>query len=1029
MPKPIRLLCAAADREKIQAILDALKEKGIRFRESEAAPGRDEVVLAVLSGAFSRDGALPDRLLELLSVGAENVLPLQLEDTELPEAIKNALYSRNIIAAEGRDAALIAERIAAALPQRKSRLPLLLGLTALLLAVAAGLWFWRSRTTVAEESVPVMAGEPAPVEYVLPEGITPEELAAVRCVVIVGEHFKWYSNEERPPFASGGGSWPDMLFEVASSSYDERTDSEQWFWHEDGSQATLTPYDLRFLAAMPNLEELHMAAVEVKEAPDLSELSRLRVLWAYECRIDDLRWIADSGITKAQIRSDVDYSPLGASQTLREAIIDVMSEKGTDLSGFSPSRLEVFILNCRRGAENVDLSGLAKCGHLKMVGINSANVADLSFLAQKDSLRELRLDHLERLRDISAVGELKRLEALEILYCRRLEDYSPIAGCTSLRQIHLQCDENPDAVRDASFLADLPYLTDVGLYSCNLRDMDFLRGLADNAQRISFGFAGDIEDYSGLADVAKFDYLHINPRHRDVSAVLPWVKDASVQNLMLYDCHDVDLTQLPDVRNNLTIRYCDLADLRGLPELSLLRLELYGCQNLRSLAGVEAISTLGIGSLELEIVGCPRLTDFSALDGFTLRCLKLIGTYAVPDLSRFNPHTLRLENTMDLTDLGCLDGLDETRPVNLELVGLDGLRDLTPLRRLHGERLLVPPQVAEQAQELVDSGNFKRYEVAFPDGQWDPADERVSLLSLDELDTLPRALLRRVERLCLVGNTVVDLENGYIEEDWRPGKDKPVLLFCPWGNDNGTPIEYGEGISDLGVLRELTGLRELRLYDQPLTKLDGVQYLSSLDQLGVSCCTRLTDVSAAFACPQLRDLNLDSCPFTSIQGVQNLTALVTLNINNSKVTDLSPLAECDLSAAMAEGGLSLFANNLPVKDYSPLRSVGKFARLDLNDADCSVYVPVLEGVEIREFAACNSFVSKKNIDANALFSQFVQGHPQLEQLWIPWNTGITDLTPLLELESLEIVRVSHDMKKAIQSLEGQTLPFEWEIER
>lgn len=45
------------------------------------------------------------------------------------------------------------------------------------------------------------------------------------------------------------------------------------------------------------------------------------------------------------------------------------------------------------------------------------------------------------------------------------------------------------------------------------------------------------------------------------------------------------------------------------------------------------------------------------------------------------------------------------------------------------------------------------------------------------------------------------------------------------------------------------------------------------------------------------------------------------------------------------------------------------------------------------------------------------------------RTGITDLTPLLNLENLELVRISQDITQAIASLEEQEYQFRLEIEQ
>ena len=101
--RTIRLLCSDADREALQELLGQLRARGLQV--SQDAPGKNDVVLAALSGSFYEDREKTDALLSLIGAGAENVLPLQLDAAPIPDTVKNALYARNIIPAAGRVAA------------------------------------------------------------------------------------------------------------------------------------------------------------------------------------------------------------------------------------------------------------------------------------------------------------------------------------------------------------------------------------------------------------------------------------------------------------------------------------------------------------------------------------------------------------------------------------------------------------------------------------------------------------------------------------------------------------------------------------------------------------------------------------------------------------------------------------------------------------------------------------------------------------------------------------------------------------
>ena len=176
----LRAMFTEPDRALFAPVLDALRAKGLRVSEAADSPGADDVVLVALSEQFYADGEAMDRLLGLLGAGAENVLPLQMDDAPMPDVIKNALYARNIIPAAQRDAGLVAERILAAMPQKKSRMPLILSIAGVLLLAVVGLLIWRGARAGGGEAAPTMGDTPVAI----PAGLTEEDLAQIRCVAL-----------------------------------------------------------------------------------------------------------------------------------------------------------------------------------------------------------------------------------------------------------------------------------------------------------------------------------------------------------------------------------------------------------------------------------------------------------------------------------------------------------------------------------------------------------------------------------------------------------------------------------------------------------------------------------------------------------------------------------------------------------------------------------------------------------------------------------------------------------------------------
>ena len=1052
------LLISPQDREALQPLLAQLKERGLPVSEGTGAAGKDDVVLAVLSKSFFEDEELTKKLLGLIGSGANKVLPLQLDDAPIPDRLKNALYARNIIPAAGRDASLIAERIVSALPRKKSRLPLVLAAAGLALIALVGFLIWRS---AAGEKLPAMAGE-GPVVIPAALGITEEDLASIENVVIVGEQIAFFKNYEIKGFATNG----DVIFmpEDAFQSWDhfaylDEWNDVHWYSKETGQELSSERWDdLRFIGLMPNLRSLTMVLVDTEESalPDLRGAEKLERVDIESCGFESIDWIAGSSAQELTLRFTPvhAFGALTACEALRRVSIDMFEiPDGTDFSGFAPPRLEdLWLWHANRGSA-LDLSSLRGCGELFDVTLGDLPLKDLSCLEKAEKLSMLRLSEMNgltdlkgieglpissleitnssSLRDIRAVGGLKGLCSLYIESCGKLRDFSPAAGCGQLEHFHVWGMHGQ--VRDLSFLAGLDHLQRLELYDVDMQNTNFLSGFSDK-RNFNLEFSGDIRDYSGLRYVKDYDYLHVNPHNGDLDAVLPYLEGAKVRHLHLHECRGIDLGRLPEVTESLEIWYGDLRDLSAMPALKIRDLELYDLQYLGSLDGIRNLPLYADEGRDtiLRVTGCPRLIDWSAIEGIHLDALTLDHLYTLPDLESVDFNTLRIEGVEGLRDLGFLNSKPDGWHYHwIRLVDESELHDLSALRRLKGERLTVDPALAEQAEELQTEEKIREYSIEYPDGSFRPFEGSVTLLSLEELDTLPASMLRRVERLCLVGDQLAYLDEYDVGWRWEDGKDRPVITLFDHSSGEESVLEYAEGsLTDLGLFAPLSGLNELRLFSQPIEDLNGIQNLGELRSLCLFDCPALQDVSPAFACQEIRYLCLDSCPIGSIEGVQNLSGLVELNLNGTQVKDLSPLKGCDLTEAIEErGGLALLISEAPIEDYAPLAELRALSNLDINNVAAARYIPYLKDTPLLRLSACGNFTGESEAeDVNALFTDFVHAHPELRELWIPWNPGIKDLTPLLELEELQYVRVSADMKEAIASLDGKGIHFDFEIE-
>ena len=1021
--KKIDLLCTEQDREAMQPIFEQLRAKGVRVAEKKGL-NKKGLVLAVLSESFFADEEKSKALLDMISTGVADILPLKIDGSDIPDAIMNNIYSRNIIMAEGREAPLIAERIISGMPVKKSRLPLILSIAGIALLAVIGLVIVRSlqnRQPVIDEPLP----EPTQIVVDLPMGLTAEDLEKIVDVIIVGDQVKFFTKDDVKT-----GPMPDW---DTLATRDFQDGEAHWYSREDGHELPLTRYDdLSFLELMPNLSVISLEQIEAEKLPKLAGLKKLQRIMVMDSVIPDLEWVEGAVITKIDFINSKgtvhDLSPLTSCERLREVHIDLVTAREADLSGFAPPALDwLWINNANELQNKLDLSGLAACKSLRDCTLENLPLTDISFLSGAQKLEYLRLYNDERLTDISAVSGMTKLRELNIDDCNRIRDYSPISVCKALEEIFIETDRGSYPLRDASFLKGLPKLDKINLGGVELQDLGFLKSLS--AQKTSLGRLGvwgTVGDWSALSSFKSYNSLNIDPDNGNNALrdrILGYLEGATINDLSLRRFNDIDLSKLPKITSRLELDRCGIKDLSTVPaNWTVYNLNLNKCSNLRSLEGLQKQYRVAV----LEVYMCPRLTDWSAIEGLLLNDLKITGCYTLPDFEKLTFNTLRLEGMDFINDLDFLTGVDTKRMHNFELVGLDALNNIQPLSRFKGTYITVQPQLAEQAEDLVKSKNYQEYRIEYPEGGWEMDDLQVSLQSFEELDTLPPALLRRINELCIVGDTVVDTSNGNIDEEWT--NKGVVYYYQAWGSDEREKIQYGKGSADiLEKISVLTGLKDLRLYKQPFTALDGIQNFTELEQLQLVNCESLKDASAVFACPNLHNLRMDNCPITSIQGVQNLWYLLGLNINNTKVSDLSPLVECDFSFAEEDrGGFELWINDLPVKDYSPLQNI-PLKRIDFYNTDASIIVPLLEDANLKEFEAGSSFNNKKAAVNNELFAKIVRDHPNLEYIMVGWNQNLTDLSPVLELEGLQKLRVSKDMKKAISSL-GNDYSFELEID-
>lgn len=345
----------------------------------------------------------------------------------------------------------------------------------------------------------------------------------------------------------------------------------------------------------------------------------------------------------------------------------------------------------------------------------------------------------------------------------------------------------------------------------------------------------------------------------------------------------------------------------------------------------------------------------------------------------------------DLNNLDFLNGIDSNIIFNgLTLVGLDELNNLNALYNRKGEGLEVSPALEDQAAALVESGNFREYTVNYENLDW-LNDRDFTLISLDEIDELPDALLARVTNLCLVGDILVD-ENG--GEYWEQRDNHDISYFVKIDPDGTETIAHTGSLQNFERLKKLTGLKRLCLYDQPIRSLEGLQNCTELECVDIAVAPELEDISPVFALPALRELYLFEVPFHSLDGIQNLRHLENLSLSWCR----------------------------EIEDFAPLGEIaGGLINLNIDGSPISSWIEYLKDSGLQEIELHHCVNTREELEL------LCEKMPYIRELDLRWNEELDDLTPLLSMQNLQYLRISNNMEKAAASLAGTQLPFEFEI--
>lgn len=152
----------------------------------------------------------------------------------------------------------------------------------------------------------------------------------------------------------------------------------------------------------------------------------------------------------------------------------------------------------------------------------------------------------------------------------------------------------------------------------------------------------------------------------------------------------------------------------------------------------------------------------------------------------------------------------------------------------------------------------------------------------------------------------------------------------------------------------------------------------------------------------LQEISIDYQNISDLSPLRNVTSLESIDLRHNPIEDVSPLA--DLPALT---NLILFGTN--VSDLTALSQCPRLIVIDIGDT------LVTSTTAIQGLDALEKLVIRR---APLQSLEKIGSHRFLKEVYLS-ETPLRDLSPLLELTSLQTVEVSKDMRFAVESLQGK----------
>lgn len=159
----------------------------------------------------------------------------------------------------------------------------------------------------------------------------------------------------------------------------------------------------------------------------------------------------------------------------------------------------------------------------------------------------------------------------------------------------------------------------------------------------------------------------------------------------------------------------------------------------------------------------------------------------------------------------------------------------------------------------------------------------------------------------------------------------------------------GNNISDISAVAKLTNLVEIDLYENPLSDISPLENLINLKSLELQN-LNLIDISPLGDLTNLSSLTLSENELTDISPLKNLTKLTYLNLRENEISDIMPLKD------MSRLG-QLFLRKNRISDIMPLVGLTNLRTLDLTENKISDISALQNMVNLSTLRLDDNFIS------------------------------------------------------------------------